>query len=411
MARVSASNATPSLKRRFVPPAPLRRVLVNFNRLGWRLGIAIAAVVLLTTFVTFAYGAYLLKDTLTSFYNSLEPTYRAELFKRYEVFQSRSLDLKPLNWTDFASFALPLVIPLSIGIVIALLVARFVARPLERIAQTANALATGDLEARVQLTPRQQRSDDEINRLAVHFNQMAESLQDLELERRETMAAIAHELRTPLMVLQARLEGVRDQVIPLNELEAVQLLSQVRTLTRLVEDLRTLSLADAGKLALYLEELDLLDVLSLSVAGFADRAEARGIALALSCEALALPVRGDRDRLAQVMANLLDNALRHTPDHGFIAVTATLGDGVVRTQVRDSGAGVPSDALPHLFERFYRADSSRSRDAGGSGLGLSIVGALVTLHAGQVTIANHPQGGAIVALTIPVLEPQTGDLS
>ena len=134
MARVTASNATPSLKRRFVPPAPLRRVLVNFNRLGWRLGIAVAAVVLLTTVVTFAYAAYLLNDTLTSFTNSLEPTYRAALVKRFEVYESRSLDLNPLNWTDFASFGLPLMIPLSIGIIIALLVARLVTRPLERIA-------------------------------------------------------------------------------------------------------------------------------------------------------------------------------------------------------------------------------------------------------------------------------------
>ena len=410
MARVVTPKATPGVKRRFVPPAPLRRVLVNFNRLGWRLGVAIAAVVLLTTIVTFIYAAYLLSDTLMGFTDSLDPTYRAELFKRFELYERRSSDSE-LNWTDFAFLSLPLVIPLSLGIVIALIVARLTARPLERIARAANAIATGDLEARVQLTPRQQRSDDEINQLAVHFNQMAESLQDLELERRETMAAIAHELRTPLMVLQARLEGVRDQVIPLSELEAVQLLSQVRTLTRLVEDLRTLSLADAGKLALYLEELDLLDVLSLSVAGFADRAEARGIALELSCTALILPVRGDRDRLAQVMANLLDNALRHTPDGGFITVTATLADGTVRTEVRDSGAGVPSDALPHLFERFYRADTSRSRDAGGSGLGLSIVGALVTLHAGQVTLANHPQGGAVVTIIIPVLEPQDADVS
>ena len=100
----------------------------------------------------------------------------------------------------------------------------------------------------------------------------------------------------------------------------------------------------------------------------------------------------------------LDNALRHTPDQGFIAVTATLAGGAVRTEVRDSGAGVPPDALPHLFERFYRADTSRSRDSGGSGLGLSIVNALIELHAGRVTVDNHPQGGAIVAVTIPALE-------
>lgn len=403
MARVIPPNADPSVKRRFTPPAPLRRVLVNFNRLGWRLGVAIAAVMLLTTLATFIYSAYLLNDTVTSFTDSLEPTYRAELIRRFELYETRSLDSE-LNWTDFAFLSLPLVIPLSLGIVVALIVARLTTRPLERIAHAANAIATGDLEARVQLNARQQRSDDEINQLAVHFNQMAESLQDLELERRETMAAIAHELRTPLMVLQARLEGVRDQVIALSDLEAVQLLSQVRTLTRLVEDLRTLSLADAGKLALYLEELDLLDVLSLSVAGFADRAEARGITLELCCAALMLPVRGDRDRLAQVMANLLDNALRHTPDGGFVTVTAAQVGNVIRTEVRDSGAGVPPDALPHVFERFYRADTSRSRDAGGSGLGLSIVGALVTLHAGRVTLDNHPHGGVIVAVTIPALE-------
>jgi two-component system, OmpR family, sensor histidine kinase BaeS len=379
----------------------VRRVLVNFNRLSWRLGLAITSVVLLTTVVVFLYAVQLVLIDLEGFLESLEPSYVEDLFRRYDVYSNRNLTFEHLGWLELLPYFVPLLIPLAIGLIVAVLVGRFAVRPLERIAQVANAVASGNLEARVPLSAQQQRSDDEINRLAVHFNAMSSSLQHLESERRETTAAIAHELRTPLMILQARLEGVRDSVIPLTQREATQLLSQVQTLTRLVEDLRTLSLRDAGKLELRLQPVDLLDVLTLSVAAFSHRAEGRGITLDLMTNDASLAVRGDQDRLSQVFGNLLENALRHTPNGGRIALTATRDGQYVRVEVCDSGAGIPVTALPHLFERFYRADTSRSRDSGGSGLGLAIARAILEAHGGDIVAENLESGGAMFTVRLP----------
>jgi two-component system, OmpR family, sensor histidine kinase BaeS len=398
---VTPTTHSRSARRRLVPPEPVRRVLVNFNRLSWRLGLAITSVVLLTTALVFLYAVLLVLFDLEGFLDSLEPAYVEDLSRRYDVYSNRHLTLENLSWLELLPYFLPLLIPLVIGLVVAVLVARFAARPLERIATVATAVASGNLEARVPLTVQQQRSDDEMSRLAVHFNAMASSLQHLETERRETTAAIAHELRTPLMILQARLEGVRDSVIPLTQREAMQLLSQVQTLTRLVEDLRTLSLNDAGKLDLRLQPVDLLDVLSLSGAAFSHRAEGRGITLELTTDLADLPVRGDPDRLSQVFGNLLENALRHTPERGRIVLNATREGQSVRVTVRDSGSGIPASALPHLFERFYRADTSRSRDSGGSGLGLAVVRAILEAHGGSITAENLETGGAAFTIRLP----------
>jgi two-component system, OmpR family, sensor histidine kinase BaeS len=376
----------------------VRRVLVNFHRLGWRLGLTVTGMVLLTTLIVFSYSVFTVSEAVDHFFKTLEPSYRQALETRLDQFANNGGD--ETSFTTMLTYATPLLLPLVVGLVVALLVARRLARPLERVSDAAKAVSLGNLEARVALTERQQRSDDEVNQLARHFNEMASSLQHLETERRETTAAIAHELRTPLMILQARLEAVRDDVIPLTTAEASQLL--VQTLTRLVDDLRTLSLSDAGKLELRLQEIDLLDVLTLSVATFEHRAEARGITLELIAPALNLPVRADRDRLAQVLGNLLENALRHTPDGGRIEVTAFPAGKEIQLEVSDSGMGFPPDALPHVFKRFYRADSSRARASGGSGLGLAIVSAIVGLHGGRVSAGNAAGGGALLELRLPL---------
>jgi two-component system sensor histidine kinase BaeS len=399
--------ARSDVKRRFAAPEPVRRVLVNFNRLSWRLGAAISGVVLFTV-VVFLYALTLIVSDLELFLNTLEPAYLNELLRRYELYSDRHLALESLTLPEALPYFLPLLIPLAIGLVVAWVVARRAARPLERIGVAATAVAAGDLEARVPLTPAQQRSDDELSQLAVHFNAMASSLQHLETERRETTAAIAHELRTPLMVLQARLEGVRDAVIPMTEREATQLLTQVKTLTRLVDDLRTLSLSDAGKLELRRTNMDLLDVLNLGVAAFSSRAEARGITVELVTLDDALPVYGDADRLAQVIGNLLENALRHTPDRGRIGLRGARVGNTVTFEIADSGNGIPPTALPHLFERFYRADASRSRDSGGSGLGLAVVRAVLETHGGHVTAQNAEAGGAVFTVTLPVARDALG---
>jgi signal transduction histidine kinase len=377
--------------------------LVNFNRLGWRLGLAMSLVIVLTTFGVLFYAASIFDLEITRFVDTLEPAYRKGLERRFEAYSDRQLDLDNNTPVSMLSFFVPLLLPLLLGVIVAWLVARRTVQPLERIVRASKAVATGDLTARVNLTARQRQSDDEINQLAAQFNDMAASLQHLETERRETTAAIAHELRTPLMVLQARLEAMRDRVIEPSEPETQALLAQVQTLTRLVDDLRTLSLSDAGKLALHLEPLDVLDILTLGVASFTERTEARGIALDFASIERDLPVHGDRDRLAQVLGNLLENALRHTPDGGAIRVSAARRGHTAVVVVEDSGAGIPGDALQLVFERFYRADASRNRNRGGSGLGLAIVKTIVDSHHGQVSASNESAyGGARLEVRLPL---------
>jgi two-component system, OmpR family, sensor histidine kinase BaeS len=377
----------------------VRGLLANFNRLSWRLGLAVSGVVVVTIISSGIFLSVQVSFILDHFLQSLEPKLGNEISQKFEVFTNNDRNIEGFgNYYYVFMFGL-----LAFGVIVALIVARRIGRPLEQIARTAAAVAQGDLNARVSLTERQRHSGDEVTKLAVNFNAMTESLAHLEAERRATNAAIAHELRTPLMVLQARLEAVRDGVIPMGETEAEQLLAQVSTLTRLVDDLRTLSLADAGRLDLKLEPIDLLDVVSLCVAVFGARAESKGVRLELTAKDWAVPVRGDRDRLAQVMANLLENALRHTPDGGQIEIILSLTATETRITVRDTGPGFPPEPIPHLFERFYRADTSRRRASGGSGLGLAVVKTILELHGGKIQAGNAPNGGAQLDLRLPLV--------
>jgi two-component system, OmpR family, sensor histidine kinase BaeS len=377
----------------------VRGLFANFNRLSWRLGLAISGVVVVTIVSSGIFLSVQVGVILDRFVRSLEPNLGNEISQRFDVFTNNDNNTAGFgNYYYVVLFGL-----LAFGVIVALVVARRIGRPLEQIARTAAAVAQGDLNARVPLTERQRHSGDEVTKLAMNFNAMTESLAHLETERRATNAAIAHELRTPLMVLQARLEAVRDGVIPMGETEAEQLLAQVSTLTRLVDDLRTLSLADAGRLDLKLEPIDLLDVVSLSVAVFGARAETKGVNLELNAKDLVVPVRGDRDRLAQVMANLLENALRHTPNGGQIEISLSLHTTETHITVRDTGPGFPPEAMPHLFERFYRADTSRRRASGGSGLGLAVVKTILELHGGAIQAGNAPSGGAQLDLRLPLV--------
>lgn len=374
-------------------------ILTKFNRLSWRLASAMSGVLIVGVYIFSQVTNDQINQNLNGFAASLEPELGRSITEKFELYNENDPQA-------FGSLSTTLVVSLLLvlaSVIVAILMARRIARPLERITRTAAAVAQGQLNARVSLSPREQRSHDEVMQLAVNFNTMATSLEHLEHERRLTNAAIAHELRTPLTVLQTRVEGIRDGVVPMNQAEAEQLLSQIRTLTRLVGDLRTLSLAEANHLDLNLEDIDLLDIVTLSVASFGIRAERKNITLELNAEALGAPVRGDRDRLAQVISNLLENALRYTPDGGRIDVDLIVLNQDVCVIVRDNGPGFPTESLPHLFERFYRADPSRSRASGGSGLGLSVVRAIIKQHAGTVQATNAVTGGAHLELQLPLI--------
>ncbi|WP_026234929.1 sensor histidine kinase [Calidithermus timidus] len=297
---------------------------------------------------------------------------------------------RSLTWATLASVVL--------GILMAFVFARRLARPLEAISQGANRLAQGELTVRIPAP----KGNDEVAQLARNFNAMAESLERLEKERRAMIADIAHELRTPLTVMQGRLEAIQDGVIRLDESEIARLHNQTRLLSRLVEDLRTLSLVDAGRLALERQPLELRELLASAAQSFRTRAEARQVQLELDLPHQPIPLSADPDRLAQVVGNLLTNALDHTPMHGRIAISAGQEDGRVWFSVADTGPGIPEAALPKIFDRFYRVEQSRNRQTGGTGLGLSIVRALVELHGGQVSASNRPEGGALFRVELPV---------
>ncbi|WP_299433519.1 ATP-binding protein [uncultured Meiothermus sp.] len=286
----------------------------------------------------------------------------------------------------------------GLGALVALLFARRIARPIEAVSSAANRLAQGDLTIRIADSGGQ----DETARLARNFNHMARSLEKLETERRAMIADIAHELRTPLTVMQGRLEAIQDGVMPLEMGEIDRLHNQTGLLARLVEDLRTLSLADAGRLTLELRRLDLVELVRNVATAFGASLEAKKIKLELNLPTRPRQIRADADRMTQIAGNLLANALAHTPEGGVIAIAVFADDKTTTLRVSDTGPGIPPEALSKVFDRFYRSEASRSRATGGSGLGLSIVKALVELHGGTVAARNQPEGGAVFEVRLPL---------
>ena len=273
---------------------------------------------------------------------------------------------------------------------------RSIVAPLRRLTAASQAVAEGDLSARAPL-----QGQDEVAQLAGAFNRMAESLARAEEARRNQTADVAHELRTPLTVLQGTLEAMLDGVYPSDRENLLAALAQVQTLTRLVEDLRLLALADAGQLRLYVAPLDLEAFLQEIVEAHQPHAQERGVNPALQMSPSFPLVLADRDRLAQVMGNLLGNALQYVPRGGHVTVQATWQAQEAVVAVADDGPGVAPEDLPHLFERFWRGDPARRRAMGGSGLGLAIARYIVEAHGGRMWAEPTPGGGLTVVFTLP----------
>jgi signal transduction histidine kinase len=278
----------------------------------------------------------------------------------------------------------------------AALLSRQLVAPLRQLTAAAEALAGGDLSQRVAV-----RSQDEVGELARTFNQMAGDLETAEAQRRQMTADIAHELRNPLSVIRGNLEAMLDGVYPLDIEHLAPVHEETMLLQRLVEDLRLLSLADAGQLRLIRADVDVGGLL----AGVADSAQAvaadRGISLSFDVPQDALVVDGDADRLRQVIGNLLGNALRYTPEGGAIALRVRPAGDRVRIIVSDTGAGIPAEDLAQVFDRFYRGDAARARASGGSGLGLAIARALVEAHGGTIDVQSTPGQGTTFVVELP----------
>jgi two-component system OmpR family sensor kinase/two-component system sensor histidine kinase BaeS len=287
---------------------------------------------------------------------------------------------------------------LAAGIVGGLLF-RSIVHPLRQLTAASRAIAGGDLSARAPVA-----GQDEVAQLAASFNQMAESLARAEEARRNQTADVAHELRTPLTVVQGTLEAILDGVYPADQENVQAALAQVRTLSRLVEDLRLLALADAGQLRLQKGPLDLAAFLRQVVEAHQPRARERGATLALVTPPALPLVMADRERLVQVMGNLLANGLRYASPGGQVTVRVADRGREVEVAVADDGPGVPAEDLPRLFERFWRGDAARRQGAGGSGLGLAIARHVVEAHGGRIWAQSTPGGGLTVAFILRAAE-------
>ena len=277
---------------------------------------------------------------------------------------------------------------------LALFLARSISRPIERVSYAATQLAKGDLNVRV---PEQQGTSQEVKTLTQNFNSMAYSLERGEEERRAMVADIAHELRTPLAAMKLRFQGLEDDLIPLEKEQIVKLHNQTDVLTRLVADLRTLSLADAGRLSLQKQALDVVQLLKNCCDTYEVKAQAQGINLGFSSPHETLTTKLDPERMTQIVSNLLDNALRVTPENGTVMVSLEKKNAIF-IHVSDTGPGLSNEALEQLFDRFFQDRDTK----GSSGLGLAIVKALTELHGGKATASNLEQG-ACFSVELPLI--------
>ena len=287
----------------------------------------------------------------------------------------------------------------ALSILLGLGFSRGLTAPVARLTAAARCIAGGDLSQRVPET-----GSAEMAVLGRAFNQMAADLGKAEELRRNLVADLAHELRTPLSVIQGNLRAILDEVYPLEQAEIAVLYDETRLLSRLVDDLRELALAEAGQLRLERQPVAPSDVVNRAVAAARAQASARGIALRADLQENLPLVDVDPQRIEQVLGNLLNNALIHTPSGGEVVVTVRMRGGEFAVSVRDSGEGISPEHLPHVFERFYRADRSRSRATGGTGLGLAIVKQLVEAHGGRISVESQVGQGAAFTFTLPVVE-------
>jgi two-component system OmpR family sensor kinase/two-component system sensor histidine kinase BaeS len=295
-----------------------------------------------------------------------------------------------------ASLAWAALLAAALSLALGIAISRLLTAPLGRLTRAAQAVAGGDLSQRVAV-----RSHDEIGELSQAFNGMTVSLAEAETLRKNLMADVAHELRTPLTVVQGNLQAILDGVYPLEMAQVASLYDEARLLTRLVDDLHELALADAGQLRLERAPVDLAALARAAVDQFAPAAEAAGVALELAVAEGVPAVDGDAGRLAQVLRNLLSNSLRHTPAGGRVTLRLDRANGSARLEVSDTGSGIPPEDLPHVFDRFYRSEKNRGRGTGGAGLGLAIARQLVAAHGGRIEVASTSGQGTTFTVTLP----------
>lgn len=330
------------------------------------------------------------------------PIHASEGTLGYLYFMTQDLDEQDVLQTYFTrrlleALLLASLIGSGISIAMGVLFSRWLTAPLRQLGQSVLALRDGKRAQRAQVT-----GSRETRALASAFNDMATTLEQNEQARRNMVADVAHELRTPLTVLQSNLYAMLDDVYPLDKGHIARLYDQTRMLNRLVEDLHQLALADADQLPLNKAETDLGCLLMDAAAMFEPAAEAKQITLTHAIPENLPPLALDAERIHQVLYNLLNNALRHTPQAGTVTLSARHEAQAVVVQIQDTGEGIPPAHLAHIFDRFYRVSKDRNRTTGGSGLGLPIARAIMQAHGGQIRAASTLGQGTTFTLYFPL---------
>ena len=291
------------------------------------------------------------------------------------------------------------LIGVAIALVMTFLLSRRVLAPVKALTSAARQLGRGDFSQRVQV-----KDKGEVGEMANTFNFMASDLEQAEQLQRNMVADIAHELRTPLSNLRGYLEAVRDGVIKPDADTIRSLDEEAALLSRLVDDLQELSLAEAGELKLVCQAENIGELIKQTVGGLQAQATTKGLSVSVDLPDRLPAVNIDSPRISQVLRNLLENALAHTAEGDAITVTAAQQGNWVEVSVVDTGEGIPAEGLPNIFERFYRVDKSRARTTGGSGLGLTIAKRLVEAHGGTIQAQSEQGKGSRFSFTVPVAD-------
>jgi signal transduction histidine kinase len=304
------------------------------------------------------------------------------------------------------SLLLAAVIAGVVAVLAAFILSRRILGPVEALTDAARQMGQGDLTRRVEV-----RSRDEIGELAQAFNAMADSLARVEQLRRNMISDVAHELRSPLTNIRCQLETLQDGLAAPSPEIIASVHEEAMLLNRLIEDLQELTLSDAGQLRLLREPVDIHAVISRALSALQPLATIKQQNIKLDAEGELPRVMADAKRLEQVFRNLLSNAIMHTPEGGDVQITSRSIGSEVEVTVSDTGSGIASEHLPFVFERFYRADDSRTRATGGAGLGLAIVKHLVEAHEGRVWVKSELEKGSCFGVVLPATAGIPANLS
>ena len=289
----------------------------------------------------------------------------------------------------------------SAAVALSFLFSRSVVAPVLAMSRATHRIADGHYDERVQTI-----GNDELAQLALHFNQMTDKLDQVESMRRRLIGDVSHELRTPLTAIKGSMEGLMDGILPANDETFQQIHAEADRLNRLVDDLQELSRVESRAYQLDFRSLDVSSLVQTVIQRLAPQAQAKRISLDFELTPDLPSVLADEDRAIQILANLTGNALQYTPEGGSVIVSVKQTKDEIQFSVHDTGIGIPHEHLPHIFDRFYRVDKSRSRQTGGgSGIGLTIAHALVEAHGGVIWVESEGEGkGSAFNFTLPVVK-------